>query len=526
MEQAMSFLDKLDALETLTLNYLEQSSTSQSDLAWALLGLGRHGELVPQFAKDPQAVEIMGALAWWLFVRAPALSMDQFLLTGMNLDLVITADRSIKEVFDDLRALERSASGRNYEAPDWLAPFIDQAWDESVLHLEGQAWIDRVPKAMALLGDHEEDLRAILAGHMKHLLEQFDTSALAKTSDGTDADQQAERPSSAEGWMYKGHHHYEAGDLESAQECYDQALAEDASLDEALQRRGITRAALEDLDGALADFNAHLVTHPDDIVTLTNRALVLHSLERSDEAVRDFSRALELHGEDPELLVNRGIARFASGDLPGARQDFDRAIKLNPRQAVAYLQRGNLFRMRAELGYALSDYAQAIKLAPKNPDGYSARGFAFLELGDVPKAIADFSEAIKLQPADALNYFNRAHALVLQEDWSGAVADYTRAIALDPEDPQAYVNRGSAQMLSGNLEEALEDWEMAISLDPAYPTPYVKRASMWIAAGELERAALDLSTALECAPKDWPHGDQVESMLEEIRAELGFDTPD
>jgi tetratricopeptide (TPR) repeat protein len=170
----------------------------------------------------------------------------------------------------------------------------------------------------------------------------------------------------------RGLSHLRAGRSAQAQADFDEALGASAA---ALANRGVARARLGDLDGA----------------------------------IEDYTRALELAPEDADILFNRGNAWVAKAEYQRATADFARAIEADPGRAQA------LFR-----------YA-AIELGREPRAAAAARPRDGLE-GAAPLLPALESRALG----------SRALTRELEGDHAGALEDLRAAIATEA-DPQRLV---------------------------------------------------------------------------------------
>jgi tetratricopeptide (TPR) repeat protein len=110
------------------------------------------------------------------------------------------------------------------------------------------------------------------------------------------------------------------------------ALAED-ELVATLVNRGILKARLGDLDGAISDYDDALVRDPDQAEAYLNKGFALLNLSDSGQAAKPlFDSALEKKTRRPELAYyGRGIANELTGEVRAAYQDYRQASRLDPK---------------------------------------------------------------------------------------------------------------------------------------------------------------------------------------------------
>jgi len=197
--------------------------------------------------------------------------------------------------------------------------------------------------------------------------------------------------------------------------------------------RGLARAHMGDLEGALADCDTALVINP---------GLVL-------------------------AYMNRGALRWTVGDLDGATADFDQAIQRNPRDPQAYTNRGNLRAEKRDYSGALSDLDHAILLDPSRAEFYGDRGVIRIWSGDTRGGFVDLEQGIKINPKSSWVYYCRARGWYSNNDFERSIADLNRAIALDPTFARAFGDRGLNRLRLGQAAEAEKDFAECLRWDPS-----------------------------------------------------------
>ncbi len=223
-------------------------------------------------------------------------------------------------------------------------------------------------------------------------------------------------------------------------------------------KRGLSRYAARDLDGAIGDFTTAIMLNSR-IDTGALKRLVriestLDSQGRSgltdNVAVMDRFNALAYY--------NRGNARMDKGDLNGAIRDFDKAVTLNPHNILAWNNRGVARQKTGDLEGALGDFNRTIQLAQRSSRAYNNRGTLRIEMKDSSGAIADYTRAIEIDPRNAAAFNNRGNAYDAQGELDRACRDFDRAIELDGNMLDAYMNRGLTLIRQGKEAEAEKDF--------------------------------------------------------------------
>jgi serine/threonine protein kinase/Flp pilus assembly protein TadD len=268
-------------------------------------------------------------------------------------------------------------------------------------------------------------------------------------------------------------------------------------------QQGIEKAAKEDLDGAIADYNKAIRLNPKFAMAYKDLGDVKCEKKDYDGAIADYTVAIRLNPQYADAYFGRGYANHSKKDYDGAIADYTQTIDFNPQFRLAYKNRGGAKYDKKDLDGAIADYSKALSLDPENAQTYSWRGDAKKAKQDFDGAIADYTEAIRLNPQDADANRNRGDAKKAKQDFDGAIADYTEAIRLNPQDADANYERGYAKYYGkNNLEGAILDYTEAISLKPRFAKAYYNRGIARYGKNDFDGAITDYTEAIHLNPKD------------------------
>ena len=119
---------------------------------------------------------------------------------------------------------------------------------------------------------------------------------------------------------------------------------------------------LEDLPGALNDFNICLQLNPGHQAAMQNKAFTTFKLGKFDEAVMDYTNLLKTDGKNPELYVQRGTCFLETKSYDRALTDFSDAISCKKDFAEAYFNRANVYTKMMDFKKACNDIRESVKL--------------------------------------------------------------------------------------------------------------------------------------------------------------------
>lgn len=327
---------------------------------------------------------------------------------------------------------------------------------------------------------------------------------------------------SAELVLVEAHEAFEAGHIGRAIAGYTRALAE-VEDPEIFYARGMARAQIDDIVGALSDYDRAIELRPTRSKYWGSRGGVRVAAGDHDGAVLDFTRALELEGmKSAQYFAWRGGALYQLTRYAEAASDFASCAAIDPDWKDIFFQQGNAelragraadaehsfttdlehdpssmghfnrHLARKQLGRreeALDDLSSAIALLPDSFALRGHRGLLAFELQNFARAADDLLRAIELardQGEDIDPKWPLGAGIALSElhRFEEALAVLTFGVELRPDEASLVSNRGWALYRLGRHTEALVDLDRAVILDPELVEARYHRAEARKAAGD------------------------------------------
>lgn len=236
----------------------------------------------------------------------------------------------------------------------------------------------------------------------------------------------------------------ELGDVNTAVDLCDKALATDRKCMDALQVKVRACLAKGDLDGATAAADA----------------------------------ALDLKATTDTYYLH-GLARMAMRDYKTAEFDFDRVIEWNYLYESAYV---------AQAETQLKLYEQ-----------YSG---PTMQVRTLEKAIEKCTRALDLNTGSTDALFTRSKAYAYQKEFAKAIDDVSKCIALGREDDAVYYQRALYYHGFGQHQNAVNDLNKVLLNSPKDTRAMLLRAECKEANLDLEGAKKDIETALKLTEGD------------------------
>ncbi|MBI0295845.1 tetratricopeptide repeat protein [Streptomyces sp. PRKS01-29] len=279
----------------------------------------------------------------------------------------------------------------------------------------------------------------------------------------------------------------------------DEVGSDERAVAMALGLRGMVRADMNELEGALADAERALELDADCVRAHAAMGSVHLDKERYEQALESFDRAVTLDPDFPWPLARRGEAYRLLGRYEESLADLDRSFDLHE-SAWTVGTRGQVHHAVEDYDNALADFSRALEISPEWAWVYAERGRTYRVMGRDEEALADCERAVELGAGYAA--FGRVHALRNLERYEEAIDAADQCLASHPDEQAVLAERGEAYRMTDRFQEALADFGRAIDIEPSYVFALVRRGQTYQHIGRLGDALADFDTAVSAAPDD------------------------
>jgi tetratricopeptide (TPR) repeat protein len=292
-----------------------------------------------------------------------------------------------------------------------------------------------------------------------------DLESLYEKTKGEKAPVQAEAKATADSWNDRGISLAALDRWEEALACYDKAIALEADSAALHNNRGNALRNLGQGEAAAAAYDRAIELDPLYAAPWENRALLYANAQRNADALRCIERSLALDPTSGAAWVIKGVML---GRLQGRDDElaaYDEALRHDPRNVPAWLNKANVLGATNRV-LALQCANQVLACDPANVSGWDLKGTLLAELGRPSEAIPCHLEARRLAPRDgrvAYNLGNAWCALGRLEEGRAAFEDATR---LAPDMPITWYNLALATLRLGRPAQSVPLFEHFLSLDP------------------------------------------------------------
>jgi tetratricopeptide (TPR) repeat protein len=209
------------------------------------------------------------------------------------------------------------------------------------------------------------------------------------------------------------------------------------------------------------------------------------------------------------------------GRLREAVAEYKKAMENDTGESRIPIGLSKVLLYLGEYDEALKYTHEALKASPHNYEMHMNYGFLLARKGDVETGLQHMSAAIRINPRHPQLWYNRATLYLQHNDLDSALTDYNEALSLEPRYPDALTGRGMVLRSKGDLQGAMRDFEESVGMKPSSPEPWYFMALIHREAGNLSDALDDLDAALEYVAPQSPQGARIESLRQQVLAELG-----
>ena len=236
---------------------------------------------------------------------------------------------------------------------------------------------------------------------------------------------------------------------------------------------------------------------------LVGRALA--SLDEWELAVEAFRQATLARPDYSEAWAFLGEARQ---HLPPAEElqeqilaELEYAHQLDPDSLAANSFLALYWQRLQQPETALEYLETTARLEPSNPTFALEKGNTLSEMGDLPAAQTAYEHAIELAPNiplywRALAEFAIRHQIQLREL---ALPAAQKAFELDPKDATSLVVLGKTYYFLEEYERAFEYLQEALAVDPDFAQAHLQLGMIYLVQGDPQQAAQSLQQARQLA---------------------------
>lgn len=239
-------------------------------------------------------------------------------------------------------------------------------------------------------------------------------------------------PRHARAWCALGAARRRLAKMDEAREATERALALDARCAQARCNLGEWHLMKGDAEAALNHFEQALADDPNLIEAVNNRVAALYELSRFEEAEAAARIAIERYPTMAGLHVNIGNVLLHTGKAREAIKAFQRALEIDPISPEARINLSMFFGETHYLGEAFAFIEHQIAIHGENAQRLAALALAQQARGDHAAAEATCRKVLGIQPDSISALITLAGCLSARGDHREAIACHEKALSVNP----------------------------------------------------------------------------------------------
>jgi tetratricopeptide (TPR) repeat protein len=204
-------------------------------------------------------------------------------------------------------------------------------------------------------------------------------------------------------WNDKGLAYKHLGDIQKAQECYDNALEIDPNYAVAWINKGKLCLDVEKWHEAVHCGEEATRLEPGNAIAWNNKGFAHLGLRELDNALICFEQALEIKPEYQEAWNNKGVVYLGQKQLAQARLCFEKALEIDPEYAMALANYGNVLFLQGESDRSLDYVQRALRIEPDNAMALQCQQW----LEDIARGVSVSPQPILSSPFNLDEVFDR-----------------------------------------------------------------------------------------------------------------------
>lgn len=270
----------------------------------------------------------------------------------------------------------------------------------------------------------------------------------------------------AERLIIQGNSDEDAGDLDKAIRCYDEAIEIAPQLARAHLNRGNVLQAQSRLEEALSAYATATTLRPNYAGAHFNTGNVYMLMGRHLAAVCAYQVALKLNPDYFEAQLALAMAFGAAGRYEDAVASYRRCIETHADSILAHMGLADALRAIGSKQAALKVLQQLLSINPHIAQAHCLAGDVLSELGKVESAIESYERTLEIDPQFFVALTSLGDAQRQLGRLEAALASYNRAVSINPNVALLQMKLGSALQITGQSEAARKAMKLAVALEP------------------------------------------------------------
>lgn len=289
--------------------------------------------------------------------------------------------------------------------------------------------------------------------------------------------------------------HLGLGDTAQARQLFDEVLAQDPDLADALLGQAKLAALSQQPDVAAERIERALARHPDHIECLRFKGDLLRMQGKDAEALQTYKKILALQPNNTQAHVDSANLLIQGKRLAEARAEIDAARKNAPNSLQVFYTQALLDFQEAKYPAARDTLQQILRAMPDHMPSVLLMGSVQLAMGSYLEAELSFRKFLDTTPHQVYASKRLAGLLLRSGKADDALAVLAPLLEANRKDVELLALAGQAQMQGRHFAKAAEYFQAASDLAPQTASLHTSLGLSRLGAGESARAVAELEQA-------------------------------
>lgn len=261
---------------------------------------------------------------------------------------------------------------------------------------------------------------------------------------------------------------YSKVQMQSAEEAFAKAVAQDPADREAMQMEGVALFRMGRSAAAIPLLEKANLAIPGSNID-NNYVLGLCYLDtrRYDDARHAFAVQYHFPPDSASAYLLTARMMLRRDYLPTAESAAQKALALNPNLPMAHLLLGQIRLARSQFPEALAEFEAERTLNPLFGEVYDRLGDTYIRTGEYLKAQEALDQAVLLEPTSPVPFILLGKVLLKDRDLVMAQQYLQKALAMDPRSYIAHALLGQTYRSLGRTTEASHEFQLAEEIQAA-----------------------------------------------------------
>ncbi|MYM93606.1 XrtA/PEP-CTERM system TPR-repeat protein PrsT [Duganella vulcania] len=289
--------------------------------------------------------------------------------------------------------------------------------------------------------------------------------------------------------------HLGLGDTEQARQQFDEVLAQEPDLADALLGQAKIAAISQHLDLAAERIERALAKHPDNIECLRFKGDLQRLQGKEAEALLTYKKILTLQPNNTQAHVDSANLLIQGKKLAEARAEIDAARKNAPGSLQVFYTQALLDFQEAKYPAARDTLQQILRAMPDHMPSVLLMGSVQLAMGSYLEAELSFRKFLDTTPHQVYASKRLAGLLLRSGKTDDALSVLEPLLEANRKDVELLALAGQAQMQARHFAKAAEYFQAASDLAPQTASLHTSLGLSRLGAGESARAVAELEQA-------------------------------